>query len=38
MALALLHRYSNLRFQLRLEGWESRVSSLPELEQTIWPF
>ncbi|WP_437710413.1 aminoglycoside 3'-phosphotransferase/choline kinase family protein [Sorangium sp. So ce448] len=38
MALALLHRYSNLRFQLRLEGWESQVSSLPELEQTIWPF
>lgn len=38
MALALLHRYSNLRFQLRLEGWESQVSSLSELEQTIWPF
>ncbi len=38
MALALLHRYSNLRYQLRIQGWESQVSSLPELEQTIWPF
>ncbi|MGK4000283.1 aminoglycoside phosphotransferase family protein [Sorangium sp. So ce1024] len=37
MALALLHRYSNLRLQLRMDGWESQVSSLEELEQTIWP-
>lgn len=38
MALSLLHRYSNLRFQLRMDGWESQVSSLTELEQRIWPF
>ncbi|WP_437965691.1 aminoglycoside 3'-phosphotransferase/choline kinase family protein [Sorangium sp. So ce260] len=38
MALALLHRYSNLRYQVRIEGWESQVSSLDELEQRIWPF
>lgn len=38
MALALLHRYSNLGYQLRIEGWESQVSSLSELEQRIWPF
>ncbi|HTN88247.1 MAG TPA: aminoglycoside 3'-phosphotransferase/choline kinase family protein [Sorangium sp.] len=37
MALALLHRYSNLKFQLRLDGWDSQVSSLSELEQRIWP-
>jgi hygromycin-B 7''-O-kinase len=38
MALALLHRYSNLRFQIRIDGWESQVSSLSDLEQRIWPF
>ncbi|WP_437956004.1 phosphotransferase [Sorangium sp. So ce119] len=38
MALSLLHRYSNLRFQLRMAGWESEVSSLAELEQRVWPF
>lgn len=38
MALALLHRYSNLRVQIRIEGWESRVSSLVELERLVWPF
>ncbi|KYF94114.1 hypothetical protein BE20_56260 [Sorangium cellulosum] len=38
MALALLHRYSNLGYQIRIEGWESQASSLSELEQLIWPF
>jgi hygromycin-B 7''-O-kinase len=35
--LQILHRYSDFKAQLRVPGWEDRVHSLEELEQTIWP-
>jgi hygromycin-B 7''-O-kinase len=38
MLLAILHRYSNLEFQLRIPGWASRANSIEDLEQLIWPF
>lgn len=37
LALLLLHRYSNLNFQVRIPDWQSRAGSLDELAQLIWP-
>jgi hygromycin-B 7''-O-kinase len=37
-ALMLLHKYSNLDVQVRIEGWKNKVSSLKELEQLVWGF
>ena len=37
MLLTLLHRYSDLRNQICIEGWEGRVKSLAELERLIFP-
>jgi hygromycin-B 7''-O-kinase len=34
--LAILHRYSNLTFQIRIENWESRVKSLEELVNLVF--
>jgi hygromycin-B 7''-O-kinase len=36
--LLLLHRYSNLRVQVRIPGWEERVQSWEELEKLLWRF
>ena len=36
--LMLLHRYSNLKIQIRIENWESRVNSLNDLENLVWGF
>lgn len=38
MVMAILHRYSNLSFQLRIPQWQTKVKSIEELEQLIWPF
>lgn len=38
MLLTILHRYSNLNFQLRIPDWQNRVNSLEALEQLVWPF
>jgi len=35
-ALMLLHKYSNLEVQVRIEGWKSKASSLKELESLVW--
>jgi hygromycin-B 7''-O-kinase len=35
-ALMLLHRYSNLNIQIRIANWQSKVSTLNELEQLVW--
>lgn len=37
MTLAILHRYSHLRAQIRIDDWPSRVQSLPNLERLIFP-
>lgn len=37
LALLLLHRYSNLDFQVWIPGWRDRVGSLDELAAVIWP-
>ena len=35
--LQVLHRYSNLKAQLRIPDWQAKVGSLAELEELIWP-
>jgi len=37
-ALMLLHRYSRLNIQIRIEGWEKKVKSLDDLESLVWGF
>jgi hygromycin-B 7''-O-kinase len=37
MGLLLLHKYSNLNIQIRMDGWQS-VKSVYELEQLVWGF
>ncbi len=37
LLLAILHRYSNLKEQIRISGWQDNVSNFDELEQIIWP-
>ncbi|HVE44890.1 MAG TPA: aminoglycoside 3'-phosphotransferase/choline kinase family protein [Gammaproteobacteria bacterium] len=34
--LMLLHRYSNLRVQIRIENWMNKVNTLQELENLVW--
>ena len=36
-ALHLLHRFSDLRGQIALPGWEQRVSSHAQLRDLVWP-
>lgn len=36
MLLMLLHRYSNLNMQIRIENWQNKVSSLKDLENVVW--
>ncbi len=38
MALLLLHRYSDLDLQIRIDGWRDRVAGLDELEALLWRF
>jgi len=35
--LAILHRYSYFKAQVRIPDWDKRVHSLDELENLIWP-
>ncbi len=37
LRLLLLHRYSNLRLQISVDGWE-RAASFEQLAATLWPF
>lgn len=37
MCLAILHRYSDLQAQVRIPAWETRVQSLQELTDLIFP-
>lgn len=35
-ALMLLHRYSNLNIQIRINNWQSMVSSIKDIEALVW--
>ena len=35
-ALMLLHRYSNLNMQIRIENWQNKVNHLQDLENLVW--
>jgi hygromycin-B 7''-O-kinase len=37
MTLLLLHRFSNLAGQIRIEGWQQKAADLRELERLLWP-
>ena len=37
MALLLLHRFSDLPMQIRIEGWQQKAADLNELERLLWP-
>lgn len=36
--LMLLHRYSNLRIQIRIDNWMNKVNRIEELENLVWGF
>jgi hygromycin-B 7''-O-kinase len=36
--LMLLHRYSNLKVQIRIDNWMNKVTTLKELEHLVWGF
>jgi hygromycin-B 7''-O-kinase len=38
MALMLLHKYSNLKIQVRIEDWTRKVHNLKDLENLVWGF
>lgn len=38
MALMLLHKYSNLKAQVRIKDWTSKVHHLKDLEKLVWGF
>lgn len=37
-ALMLLHRYSRLNVQIRIENWEKKVKNLDDLQNLVWGF
>lgn len=37
VALQLLHRFSNFKSQVKIPGWQDKVSSFDELEKLLWP-
>ncbi|MCA0369797.1 MAG: aminoglycoside phosphotransferase family protein [Proteobacteria bacterium] len=37
-ALLLLHQYSNLSVQVRIDGWQERVNTLNDLADLVWGF
>jgi hygromycin-B 7''-O-kinase len=38
MSLMLLHKYSNLKIQVRIEDWMHKVQNLKDLENLVWGF
>ena len=34
--LMLLHKYSNLNVQIRVENWKEKISSLTDLQNLVW--
>jgi len=37
-ALMLLHQYSNLNIQVRIEGWQNKVNTIEDLQDLVWGF
>ncbi len=37
-ALMLLHRYSNLNVQIRINNWKNRISDIRDIEELVWGF
>jgi len=37
MALALLHRFSDLNRQICIEGWQQKADDLAQLQDLLWP-
>jgi hygromycin-B 7''-O-kinase len=37
MALALLHRFSDLNRQICIDGWQHKAADLFELQELLWP-
>jgi hygromycin-B 7''-O-kinase len=37
MRMLLLHRFSDLHSQVKIDGWQDRVRDLDELEALLWP-
>jgi hygromycin-B 7''-O-kinase len=37
-ALMLLHKYSNLNIQVRIQNWKNKVRNLNDLERLVWGF
>ncbi len=37
-ALMLLHKYSHLRVQIRINQWEHKVKNIQDLERLVWGF
>lgn len=35
-ALMLLHQFSNLNVQIRIQDWQNKVTSMEDLEQLVW--
>lgn len=38
MLLMLLHRYSNLTIQIRIDNWMNKISTIKGLENLVWGF
>lgn len=36
--LMLLHRYSNLNIQIRIENWKEKVANIKDIEKLVWGF
>ncbi len=37
-ALMLLHKYSHLKVQIRINEWEHKVKNIQDLEKLVWEF
>ncbi len=37
-ALMLLHKYSHLKVQIRINEWENKVKNIQDLERLVWGF
>ena len=37
-ALMLLHKYSHLKVQIRINEWEHKVKNIQDLERLVWGF
>lgn len=38
MAFMLLHKYSNLNVQIRIDDWEKKIHNIKDIENLVWGF